>query len=49
MPKLALSIIFLTFLLLFGCAESGQAGPSYPAPASQPDRPGNGGTNGGMT
>ena len=47
--KLTLSIVFLAFLLLFGCAESGQPGPSYPAPgASQPDRPGNGGTNGGM-
>jgi len=50
MPKLTLSIVFLAFLLLFGCAESGQPGPSYPAPgASQPDKPGGGGTDrGGM-
>ena len=45
MPKLALSIVFLAFLLLLGCAESGQPEPSYPAPgAPHPDRPGNGGT-----
>jgi len=44
--KFTLSIVFLAFLLLHGCAESGQPGPSYPAPgAPHPDRPGNDGTD----
>ncbi len=41
--------MFLVILLLAECAQSGQPTPSYPAPgASQPDRPGDGGSNGGM-
>ncbi len=50
MQTLTLPVMLLAILLFSGCAHSGQTPPSYPAPgASQPDKPGGGGTDrGGM-
>jgi hypothetical protein len=49
MRKLTLGATLLAILLFGGCAHSGQPAPSYPAPGtSQPDRPGDGGGDGGM-
>jgi hypothetical protein len=48
MRKLTLGVMLLAILLFGGCAQIGQPAPSYPAPgASQPDKRGNGGTDGG--
>jgi hypothetical protein len=45
MPKLTLRLILLATLLFGGCAQRGQPAPIYPAPgASQPEKPGDGGT-----
>jgi hypothetical protein len=47
MRKWTLRVTLLAILLFSGCAHNGQPAPSYPAPgASQPDKPGNGGTDG---
>jgi len=48
MLKFTLGVMLMAILLFGGCAHSGQPAPSYPAPgALQPDKPGNGGTDGG--
>ena len=48
MRNLTSRVMLLAILLFGGCAHSGQPAPSHPAPgALQPDKPGNGGTDGG--
>jgi hypothetical protein len=48
MRKFTQGVVFLAILLLAGCVGSGQPAPSYPAPgASQPDKPGDGGSDRG--
>jgi hypothetical protein len=48
MRNLTLCVVLLAILLFGGCANSGKPAPSYPAPgASQPDKPGDGGTDRG--
>ena len=49
MQTLTLPVMLLAILLFGGCAHSTQPAPSYPEPGfSQPDKPGDGGTDGGM-